>query len=180
MFANMVLDDFRDETVHRAPAGRRLLQNHGTFVRWVVTIGKFGVTDLFDVNQYAHDPQKDFLNWSAVDAGSFDYAADAWGFTVGAAVEWYQDAWTTRFGVFDLSTVPNSPHLDPGFHEFPLVAEVERRYTIADRPGKVMLTGFDSRGPWGCSTPRSISRRPRARRSTSARCGNIAAAWVPA
>jgi hypothetical protein len=57
--------------------------------RWVFTVGKFGVTDIFDTNQYAHDPRADFLNWSAVDAGSFDYAADAWGFTVGAAAERY-------------------------------------------------------------------------------------------
>ena len=80
--------------------------------RWVFTVGKFSVVDIFDVNQYAHDPRGDCLNWSAVDAGSFDYAADAWGYTVGAAAEWYQGAWTTRFGVFDLSNVPNSEHLD--------------------------------------------------------------------
>src|SRR6202165_5338822 len=47
--------------------------------RWVFTVGKFGVTDIFDGNQYAHDPRGDFLNWSAVDAGSVDYVAEAWG-----------------------------------------------------------------------------------------------------
>ncbi len=46
--------------------------------RIVLTIGKFGVGDVFDTNAYAHDPRGDFLNWSAVDTGSFDYAADAW------------------------------------------------------------------------------------------------------
>lgn len=55
--------------------------------RWVFTVGKFSVIDIFDSNQYAHDPRNDFLNWAAVDAGSFDYAADAWGYTVGAAAE---------------------------------------------------------------------------------------------
>jgi high affinity Mn2+ porin len=117
--------------------------------RWVFTVGKFGVTDIFDVNQYAHDPRGDFLNWSAIDAGSFDYAADAWGYTVGAAAEWYQGAWTTRLGVFDLSDVPNSVHLDPGFHEFQIVAELERRHTLFDHPGKFMVTVFDSRGRMG-------------------------------
>jgi len=66
--------------------------------RVVIWLGKFSVSDVFDVNQYAHDPRADFMNWAAVDAGTFDYAADAWGFTVGAAVEWYQDTWTTRAG----------------------------------------------------------------------------------
>ncbi|GAC1496818.1 MAG: hypothetical protein NVS1B6_02180 [Steroidobacteraceae bacterium] len=117
--------------------------------RWVLTIGKFGVTDLFDVNQYAHDPRGDFLNWAAVDAGSFDYAADAWGYTVGAAVEWYQGAWTARMGVFDLSNVPNSARLEPGLHEFQAVAELEKRHKIGGQPGKLMLTVYESRGRMG-------------------------------
>ena len=54
--------------------------------RVVVTVGKFSVADIFDTNQYAHDPRVDFLNWSAIDTGTFDYAADAWGYTVGAAL----------------------------------------------------------------------------------------------
>jgi high affinity Mn2+ porin len=64
--------------------------------RWVLTIGKVSVGDIFDINPYAHDPRGDFLNWTAVDAGTFDYAADAWGYTVGAAVEWYQGPWTEQ------------------------------------------------------------------------------------
>ena len=117
--------------------------------RWVLTIGKFGVTDVFDTNQYAHDPRGDFLNWSAIDAGSFDYAADAWGFTVGAAAELYEGAWTFRAGIFDLSDVPNSPHLDPGGHEFQIDAEVERRYPLWGQTGRVLVTAFDSRGRMG-------------------------------
>jgi high affinity Mn2+ porin len=117
--------------------------------RVVITVGKFGVTDIFDTNQYAHDPRGDFFNWAAIDAGTFDYAADAWGYTVGAAIEWYQNAWTLRGGVFDLSNVPNSAHLDPGFHEFQSMLELEKRHDIAGRAGRVLLTVFDSRGRMG-------------------------------
>ncbi len=53
--------------------------------RLVITIGKFGVTDIFDTNKYAHDPRSDFMNWSVIDAGTFDYAADAWGFSYGGS-----------------------------------------------------------------------------------------------
>src|SRR5581483_5218043 len=53
--------------------------------RWVFTVGKFAVTDVFDTNNYAHDPRVDFLNWAAVDSATFDYAADAWGYTIGLA-----------------------------------------------------------------------------------------------
>jgi high affinity Mn2+ porin len=117
--------------------------------RLVFTIGKFAVTDVFDSNQYAHDPRTDFLNWTAVDAGTFDYAADAWGYTVGAAAEWYEGPWTLRAGVFDLSTVPNSEHLDPGFHEFQIDLELEKRHELRGLPGKILLTVFNSRGRMG-------------------------------
>ncbi len=117
--------------------------------RWVFTVGKFCVTDIFDTNQYAHDARNDFLNWTAVDAATFDYAADAWAFTVGAAAERYQGPWTVRAGVFDLSTVPNSTHLDPGFHAFQIDAELERRHEWAGQPGRLLLTGFDTRGRMG-------------------------------
>jgi high affinity Mn2+ porin len=117
--------------------------------RIVVTIGKFSVTDVFDTNQFAHDPRSDFMNWVAIDAGSFDYAADAWGFTVGATVEWYQGAWTLRGGVFDMSGVPNSEHLDPGGHEFQMILELERRFELDGQPGRVFVTGYDSRARMG-------------------------------
>lgn len=117
--------------------------------RLVFTFGKYSVTDIFDVNQYAHDPRGDFFNWAAVDAGTFDYAADAWGFTVGAAAEWYQGAWTLRAGIFDLSNVPNSPDLEPALHEFQMILEPEHRHQINGHPGKVMITLFDSRGRMG-------------------------------
>jgi high affinity Mn2+ porin len=110
----------------------------------VLTIGKFGVSDIFDTNRYAHDPRGDFLNWSIIDTGSFDYAADAWGYTAGAALEWYHDPWTLRGGFFDASDVPNSPHLEPGFDEYQWVAELERRYTLGGRPGKLAATAFST------------------------------------
>jgi high affinity Mn2+ porin len=117
--------------------------------RWVFTLGKFSVTDVFDNNQYAHDPRGDFFNWAAVDAGSFDYVADAWGYTVGAAAEWYQGAWTVRAGVFDGSNVPNSVHLEPGLHEFQVDLELEKRHEILEHPGKVMLTAYETRARLG-------------------------------
>jgi high affinity Mn2+ porin len=117
--------------------------------RLVITLGKFAVTDIFDTNRYAHDPRSDFLNWSLVNTGTFDYAADAWAFTYGTAVEWYQDRWALRAGVFDLSIVPNSTRLDPRFGLFELLLEIERRLDLWGQPGKLALTGFLSRARMG-------------------------------
>src|SRR5262249_25510280 len=66
-----------------------------------------------------------------------------------AAGEWYQGSWTLRLGVFDLSNIPNSPHLEPGFHEFQKVVEIEHRHTAFGQPGRLMLTFYDSRGRMG-------------------------------
>jgi high affinity Mn2+ porin len=117
--------------------------------RVVLTLGKFAVTDVFDTNKYAHDARSDFLNWALIDTGSFDYASDAWGFTYGAAAEWYQGRWAFRLGLFDLSIVPNSTELDPTFAQHQWVGEVERRYEINGQPGKVAVTGFLTQGRMG-------------------------------
>ena len=89
------------------------------------------------------------MNWALVDAGTFDYAADAWGYTYGAAVEWYRGNWTLRGGLFDLSVVPNNTDLDPRFGQFQWVGEIERRHELWGLPGKVAVTGFLSRGRMG-------------------------------
>ena len=117
--------------------------------RIVLTAGKLNVTDIFDANKYAHDPRHDFLNWSLITTGSFDYAADAWGYTYGAAAEWYRGDWIWRGGVFDLSIVPNNATLTSDFSQFQLVGEAERRFTLAERPGVVRLGGFVTRGRMG-------------------------------
>ena len=137
------------EPTERVDAAANQLDGTRSADRVVITVGKFGVGDVFDTSQYAHDPRGDFLNWAAVDAGSFDYAADAWGFTVGAAVEWYQGPWVLRGGVFDLSNVPNSEHLGSGGHQFQMIVELERRIEVNAQPGRVAVTTYDSRARMG-------------------------------
>jgi high affinity Mn2+ porin len=135
--------------VQKLDAGQNQFSGSQTSDRLVFTVGKIGVVDIFDTNKYAHDPRGDFMNWSIVDTGTFDYAADAWGYSVGAAAEWYQGPWTLRAGLFDLSIAPNQTALDSRFEQFQWVGELERRYSIGDQPGKVAITGFLTRGRMG-------------------------------
>jgi high affinity Mn2+ porin len=121
--------------------------------RLVFTIGKFSVVDIFDNNKYAHDPRNDFLNWSIVDMGSFDYAANAWGYTYGAAAEWYQNWWTVRVGLFDLSITPNSEFLDNRLlSQAQFVAELEERHQLWNQPGKLKVLYWLTRGDLGTYT----------------------------
>ena len=123
--------------------------------RLVFTVGRFGIVDIFDTNKYANNPKTDFLNWSMINAGTFDYAGDGWGYTYGAAAEWYTGRWTLRAGIFDLSNTPAggvSPSgyaLNPTFSNFELVGEIEQRHELWGQPGKIKITGYLERGSMG-------------------------------
>ena len=133
----------------KVEAGINQLAGTQTANRLVVTVGKFAITDIFDTNKYAHDARTDFLNWALIDTATFDYASDAWGYTYGAAVEWYRGPWTVRGGFFDLPITPNNTQLDPSFAQNQWVGEVERRYKLWDQPGKLAVTGYLTHGRMG-------------------------------
>ena len=112
----------------------------------VLTLGKFSPTDIFDGNSYAHDPMHDFLNWGMIEAGPWDYAADAWGYSYGGAAEWNVSDWSLRAGLFNLSRIPNGTELVRGFGQYQIDLEAERRFSIGGRDGKIRLLAFASRG----------------------------------
>ncbi len=122
------------------------LAGHRRADRFVLTIGKFSVGDVFDTNTYAHDPRADFLNWSVIDAGSFDYAADAWGYTYGGSAELYRGRFALRAGLFNLSKVPNSENLETDFRQYEALAEVEERHSLGGHEGKLKITAFVNHG----------------------------------
>ena len=133
----------------KVEADQNQFAGSNTADRLVITVGKFSISDVFDQNKYAQNPRKDFMNWAIIDAGSYDYAADAWGYTYGAAAEWYQGPWTLRGGVFGISTLPNGTDLDTTFSQFQLDGEIERRYSLWNRTGKIAVTGFLTRAKLG-------------------------------
>lgn len=133
----------------KVEAAANQLAGTRTANRFVLTLGKFGVADIFDTNRYAHDPRADFFNWSLIDAGSFDYAADAWGYSTGVAGEWQQGPWTLRMGGFNLSKIPNGEKLERGFNQYQLDAEIEHRHRLLGHDGAIRLTFFRNRGNFG-------------------------------
>ena len=112
----------------------------------VLSAGKLSVVDIFDTNRYASNARSDFMNWALINTATFDYAADAWGYTYGGAAEWYVGPWTVRGGAFDLSGLPNNKNLDKHFHQYELTGELEHRHTLWGQPGAVRVTGFVNRG----------------------------------
>jgi high affinity Mn2+ porin len=140
--------DLGGERQQDDPTANQLGGSH-TADNVVVTFGKISVVDIFDTNDYAHDPRKDFFNWAVIDSGAFDYAADSWGYSYGIAAEWTQGWWTLRTGLFDLSKVPNEKHLETTFHQFEILGEAEERHTLFGHDGKLKLLGWINRGRMG-------------------------------
>jgi high affinity Mn2+ porin len=61
--------------------------------RYTVTVGRFTLTDFFDNNRYSHDPRSQFMGWSVMYNGAWDYPADVRGYTWG----WVHEAHTRNW-----------------------------------------------------------------------------------
>jgi len=114
--------------------------------RIVFTAGNLSVMDLFDDNTYSHDPRTQFLNWSLMTHGAYDYAADARGYSWGAALEWFHDDWAIRAGRFIEPREPNQQQLDARiFHHYGDQVELEHAHEFGGLAGKIRLLVFRSR-----------------------------------
>ncbi len=111
--------------------------------RLVLSVGKLSVMDIFDGNAYAHDGRRDFFNWVNVAGGAYDYAADVRGYSIGAALEGYYDAWAIRAGRFMEPRESNGLQLNfsiATFHGDQV--EVEHSHELGGLPGKLRALAF--------------------------------------
>jgi len=118
--------------------------------RITITAGKMAIPDIFDDNQYAHDPRTTFFNWSIWESAAWDYPADQKGYTDGIAVELNQKDWALRGGWFLEPKVANQRDLEPRFWKrFGTVAELETRHVWFGAPGKLRFLAFANRAHMG-------------------------------
>ena len=111
--------------------------------RLVFTAGNLSLLDIFDDNAYSHDARTQFLNWSLLTHGAYDFAADARGYTSGFALEYFHDAWAMRFGRFMQPRLPNQLPLDYAlFRNYGDQIEIERAHTLGGQPGKLRLLAY--------------------------------------
>jgi hypothetical protein len=69
--------------------------------------GKFSLPDFFDLNTGSGDSHSQFLNWTIVNNGAWDYAADTRGYTVGFLAEYDDRSWAFRFAEALMPSVAN-------------------------------------------------------------------------
>ena len=118
--------------------------------RVVATAGNFSALDLFDNNAYSHDPRRQFLNWSLMTHGAYDYAADARGYSWGAALEYFADPWVFRVGRFIEPRESNGLRLDPRImRHYGDQVEIEHGHTLFAQPGRVRVLAYRNRAVMG-------------------------------
>ena len=118
--------------------------------RIVLTAGKLSVQDLFDDNAYSHDPRTQFLNWSLMTYGAWDFAADARGYSWGIALEYFHDTWALRAARFMMPKQSNGLALNPRiFESFGDQIELEHSHSIGGQAGKLRLLAFRNQADMG-------------------------------
>jgi len=132
--------------------------------RLTFTVGRYNSKDIFDNNAYANDPRTQFMNWALVANATWDYPADALGYTTGVSAELERPKWALRYGFFQLSNQQNgftagdqfliwpgesSAGSDRFFHDWGMVAEGERRFSIGSHPGVVRPLAYLNQGEFG-------------------------------
>ncbi|HET7201037.1 MAG TPA: carbohydrate porin [Burkholderiales bacterium] len=118
--------------------------------RLVLTAGNLSVLDLFDGNAYSHDPRTQFLNWSLMTYGAYDFAADARGYSWGAALEYFYDDWALRGGRFMMPKQSNGLPLNPRiFASFGDQIELEHAHELGGRAGRLRLLAFRNQADMG-------------------------------
>lgn len=119
--------------------------------RLVITAGNFSVLDVFDDAAYAKDPRTQFLNWSLIAPGAWDFPADSRGYTWGLAAEYVTPEWTLRGGRFAMPKQSNGLPIDARvFDSYGDAIELERRHRWQDRhAGRVALIAFRNRARMG-------------------------------
>jgi high affinity Mn2+ porin len=133
----------RTELVESGPnqlAGRQPVR------RFTVVTGKFAITDFFDNNSYSHDPRRQFMNWSLMSNGAWDYPADTRGYTIGTMEELTLRSWSLRAAIVMEPTEANGPTFDTRLAQNRgMVVEWEKRYQPLGHPGTLRVLGFENR-----------------------------------
>ena len=111
--------------------------------RVVLTLGKFSIADIFDNNDYAHDPRSQFSNWSLMNMGAWDYPANTRGYTWSLATEYIRSTYALRVAIALMPKTANGNVLDWTIGKSnALTVEFERQVKLLHRPGTVRLLAF--------------------------------------
>ncbi|HEX7413512.1 MAG TPA: carbohydrate porin, partial [Bacteroidia bacterium] len=111
--------------------------------RITISVGKFSLADFFDDNAYSHDPRSEFMNWSLMSNGAWDYPANTRGYTWGAVVELIEPGYAVRISSTLVPKISNG-----GIYDLNIknangnTVELEKKYKINERKGNLRFLGY--------------------------------------
>lgn len=116
-----------------------------------ITAGKFGMADFFDTNAFSHDPRTQFMNWSLMSNGAWDYPANTRGYVFGVYFDYHQPSWDLRFAVTMMSNTANGSVWDEKIGKAnSQTLEFEKRYSfLGDKKGTVRILAFNNNAKMG-------------------------------
>jgi high affinity Mn2+ porin len=113
--------------------------------RLTITAGKFSIADIYDNNSYSHDPRTQFMNWSLMSNGAWDYPANTRGYTWGVIAGLTYSSWSVRLSETMIPKTANGSVFDHNLAKANGASlEIERRWGKKDREGAVRLLGFSN------------------------------------
>ena len=76
-----------------------------------ILAGKFSITDFFDGSDISHDPRLQYLNWSLMASGAWDYPANVRGYTMGVVAQAFLNEWKIRAALTGVPIEANGKEL---------------------------------------------------------------------
>ncbi|HEY4055497.1 MAG TPA: carbohydrate porin [Kofleriaceae bacterium] len=111
--------------------------------RLVFTLGNFTVLDVLDKSAVIGDMRSSIMNMAFMTHASYDFAADARGYSWGGVAELYWDDWAVRVARMqppkDPNGLPNDFHFWRYYNDS---VEIEHDHTIGNQHGSIKLLGY--------------------------------------
>ena len=108
--------------------------------RITINAGKFSISDFFDRNSYSHDPRTQFLNWSLMSNGAWDYPANTKGYTWGIVIELIKPSWRFAISTVAVPKIANHPQMEYVFGKaHSETAEFDKKINFNGRHGVISI-----------------------------------------
>jgi high affinity Mn2+ porin len=108
-----------------------------------ISLGRFSMIDFFDNNKFSNDPRTQFINWSLMDNGAWDYPADTKGYTIGLVGEYIKPQWKFRISTAMIPKSANGMDMEYNISNAHSEAiEIEHSFMLLNQPGALRALFF--------------------------------------
>ncbi|MES2763864.1 MAG: carbohydrate porin [Bacteroidota bacterium] len=116
---------------------------NSTIKEYQLTVGRYALMEMFDMNPYASDPKKDFFNFSHTMLNAWDAAITAYGYTHGLAQTLKLKKGSVSLSVNTHNENAGGPETDWNISQaYSFNLQLVKNFQLFGKTGKVRLLGF--------------------------------------